>query len=124
QLREQVAGSKASDQAVQARDVLLEQLSESVDFPTPDGVVEDEVHRHLEAEGRLEDDVHREEVREETTRVLRRQLLLDAVSEIVDPQVSQEELIQYLLQVSQQSGLDPNQFISQADQSGQIPMYV
>src|SRR5699024_161937 len=37
---------------------------------------------------------------------------------------SQEELIQYLLQMAQQSGLDPNEFISQADSSGQIPMYV
>ncbi|HLS01053.1 MAG TPA: trigger factor [Beutenbergiaceae bacterium] len=124
ELREQVEQRKASDQAVQARDVLLEQLQEQVEFPTPEGVVEDEVHRHLEAEGRLDDDEHREEVREETTRVLRRQLLLDAVAEIVDPQVSQDELVQYLLQISQQSGLDPNEFISQADASGQIPMYV
>jgi len=124
ELREQVEQRKASDQAVQARDVLLEQLQEQVEFPTPEGVVEDEVHRHLEAEGRLDDDEHREEVREETTRVLRRQLLLDAVAEIVDPQVSQDELVQYLLQISQQSGLDPNEFISQADVSGQIPMYV
>lgn len=124
QLREQVATQKASDQAVQARDLLLDQLEEAVEFPTPDGVVEDEVHRHLEAEGRLEDDVHREEVREETTIVLRRQLLLDAVAEVVDPQVSQDELVQYLLRMAQQSGQDPNEFISQADSSGQIPMYV
>ncbi len=124
QLREQVASRKASDQAVQARDALLEQLEETVEFPTPDGVVEAEVHRHLEAEGRLEDDKHREEVREETTKVLRRQLLLDAVAELVDPQIGQQELIQYLLQMAQQSGLDPNQFISNADASGQIPMYV
>src|SRR5690625_3346342 len=124
ELREQVEQRKASDQAVQARDVLLEQLQEQVEFPTPEGVVEDEVHRHLEAEGRLDDDVHREEVREETTNVLRRQLLLDAVAEVVEPEVSQQELIQYLLQVSQQSGLDPNEFISQADASGRIPMYV
>lgn len=123
-LREQVASRKASDQAVQARDVLLEQLEESVEFPTPEGIVEEEVHRHLEAEGRLEDDEHREEVRQETTTMLRRQLLLDAVAEVVDPQVSQEELIQYLLRMSQQSGMDPNEFISGADSSGQIPMYV
>src|SRR5699024_12792257 len=124
QLREEVATRKASDQAVQARDVLLEQLEETVEFPTPNGIVEDEVHRHLEAEGRLEDDEHRDEVTEETTKVLRRQLLLDAVAEIVDPQISQDELIQYLLRMAQQSGLDPNTFISQADSSGQIPMYV
>src|SRR5699024_1032219 len=85
---------------------------------------ETEVHRHLEAEGRLDDDEHREEVREETTNLLRRQLILDAVAENVDPQISQEELIQYLLQLSQRSGMDPNQFISNADQGGQIPMYV
>src|SRR5690625_4841713 len=124
QLREQVAARKASDQAVQARDALLSQLEESVEFPTPEGVVEAEVHRHLEAEGRLDDDVHREEVREETTTVLRRQLLLDAVAEVVDPQVSQQELIEYLLQMAQRSGMDPNEFISNADGSGQIPMYV
>src|SRR5699024_2952740 len=110
QLREEVATRKASDQAVQARDVLLEQLEETVELPTPHGIVED--------------DEHRDEVTEETTKVLRRQLLLDAVAEIVDPQISQDELIQYLLRMAQQSGLDPNTFISQADSSGQIPMYV
>lgn len=123
-LRTDVSARKVSDQAIQARDELFAALEAAADFPTPEGVVEDEVHRHLEAEGRLDDDVHREEVREETTTALRRQLILDAVAELVNPQVSQEELIQYLLQLSQRSGMDPNQFISSADQGGQIPMYV
>src|SRR5690606_4698243 len=49
-LREQVASIKTSNQAVAARDLLLEKLLEAVEVPVPQGAVEAEVHRHLESE--------------------------------------------------------------------------
>src|SRR5699024_4942612 len=108
-LHEQVADAKSNNRAVQARDLLLEHLLEATDFPVPAGVVEEEVHRHLEAEGRLEDDEHRAEVTDEATNALRRQLVLDELSDKLDPQVGQQELIEYLLRMAQQSRQDPNE---------------
>ncbi|MEE6296373.1 trigger factor [Georgenia wangjunii] len=123
-LRTQVAKDKASNQAVQARDKMLEHLRDAVDFPVPTRVVDAEIKNHLEAEGKAEDDPHGEEVREETESLLREQFLLDALAEKLEVSVSQNELIQFLLSNAQQYGMDPNEFISSADKAGQIPVFV
>ncbi len=123
-LREQVASSKTSTQAVAARDALLEKLLEAVEIPVPQGVVEAEVHRHLEQEGRLEDDEHRAEVTVDATKAITNQILLDTLAEELKVQVGQGELIEYLVQASQQYGMEPQQFIQTLDQGGQIPAMV
>ncbi|PJI94477.1 trigger factor [Luteimicrobium subarcticum] len=123
-LREQVAGIKTQNQAVQARDLLLEQIVGSLEVPVPSGVVEAEVHRHLESEGRLEDDEHRTEVTEETQKALRNQIVLDTLAEKLEVQVAQNELLEYLVAQSRQYGMDPNQFVQAIDQNGQIPAMV
>lgn len=120
-LRTQVAGIKASNQAVAARDALLEALVAAVEIPVPSGVVEAEVHRHLEGEGRLEDEEHRAEVTEETVTALRNQILLDTLAEQLEVKVAQEELIEFLIGASRQYGMDPNQFITSIGEQGQIP---
>ncbi|ROS28037.1 trigger factor [Cellulomonas sp. PhB150] len=123
-LREQASKIKASNQAVQARDLLLEQLLAATEIPVPVGVVEAEVHRHLEGEGRLEDDEHRAEVGEQATTALRNQILLDTLAETLEVKVSQGELVDYLVSASRQYGVDPNTFIQSLDQNGQIPAMV
>ncbi|WP_087508944.1 trigger factor [Cellulomonas iranensis] len=123
-LREQAARIKASNQAVQARDLLVEKLTSEVEIPVPAGVVEAEVHRHLESEGRLEDDEHRAEVTEQAQTALRNQILLDTLAEQLDVKVSQSELLDYLVSASRQYGMDPNTFIQTVDQQGQIPAMV
>jgi trigger factor len=123
-LREQAGRIKAQNQAVQARDLLLEKLLESTEIPVPRGVVEAEIHRHLESEGRLEDDEHRAEVDEQATVALRNQILLDTLAEQLEVKVSQPELIDYLVNASRQYGVDPNTFITTLDQQGQIPQMV
>jgi trigger factor len=123
-LREQAASIKSSNQAVQARDLLLEQLLSATEIPVPTGVVEAEVHRHLEGEGRLEDDEHRAEVTEQATTALRNQILLDTLAEKLEVKVSQGELVDYLVSASRQYGVDPNTFIQSLDQGGQIPSMV
>jgi trigger factor len=123
-VREQVARIKAQNQAVQARDVLLEQLLEKIEIPVPAGAVETEVHRHLESEGRLEDEVHRAEVTEQATDALRNQILLDTLAENLEVKVAQGELVDYLVSASRQYGMDPNTFIQTIDQQGQIPAMV
>jgi trigger factor len=123
-LREQVASIKKSNQAVTARDQLLEKLLEAVEIPVPQGAVEAEVHRHLESENRLDDDKHRAEVTEDATQALKNQILLDTLAEQLQVKVGQGELVEYLVQASRQYGMEPQQFISTLDQGGQIPAMV
>ena len=123
-LREQVAQSKKVEQGLQARERLLDHLVETVDVPVPDGIVADEVHRHLEGEGRLEDDEHRAEVDAEARKAFKQQLLLDAVAEKVQVQVAQNELIDYIVASAQQYGMDPNAFAKAVDEAGQVPAMV
>ncbi|HVN11307.1 MAG TPA: trigger factor, partial [Kineosporiaceae bacterium] len=75
-LRARVAQVKRVEQGVQARDRLLEHLTETVDVPVPEGIVAEEVHRHLEGEDRLEDDEHRAEIEVEARKAFKTQLLL------------------------------------------------
>jgi trigger factor len=123
-LREQAGTQKKFEQGIQARERLLEQLLETVDVPVPDGIVTEEVTRHLEGEGRLEDDEHRTEVDAETRKGFKTQLLLDAIAETEQVQVNQQELIQYLISSSQQYGMDANSFAKAVDEAGQVPAMV
>ena len=111
-------------QGVAARDKLLEAILERVEVPVPEGVIEAEVHSHLEGEGRLEDDEHRAEVDENTRKGLKTQLLLDAIAEKEEVQVQQAELIEFLVMNAQQYGMDPNAFAQSLDKEGQIPTMV
>ncbi|MFE4466856.1 trigger factor [Oerskovia sp. NPDC056781] len=123
-LREQVASIKTSNQAVAARDALVEHLLENTEIPVPQGAVEAEVHRHLESEGRLEDEAHRAEVEVDAAKALKNQILLDTLAEQLKIKVAQNELLDYLVNASRQYGMDPNQFIQSLDQGGQIPAMV
>ena len=91
-LRERVEQQGVFTQGSAARDKLVETLLEQIEIPVPPQLIEDEVHNHLEGEGRLEDDVHRAEVTEASEKQFRTQVLLDTIAEQADVQVSQEEL--------------------------------
>ncbi|MET4157923.1 trigger factor [Agromyces sp. PvR057] len=123
-LTEQVARNKSFGQGSQARDLLVDKLLELVEVPVADSVIEDEVHRHLEGENRLEDDEHRAEVTEASTKSFKTQIVLDAIAEAEQVKVSQEELTQYLVQGAAQYGMDPNEFVQILSQQGQIPAMV
>ncbi len=120
-VREQLLKQKSFGQGAQARDKLLAALLEKVEIPVPDSLVEGEVQRHLENEGRLEDDAHRAEVTESSTATFRTQIFLDALAEKEEVKVSQDELTQYLVQGAAQYGMEPGEFIKVLDQNGQIP---
>ncbi len=123
-LKKQVERRGVFTQAQQARDQLVEKLLSDVDIALPQGVVDQEVHRHLEQENRLEDEKHRAEVVESTQKSLKTQLLLDALVEKMEIQVSQDELTQYLIQSASQYGMDPQEFIQTVDSNNQIPSMV
>ncbi|GAA2062697.1 trigger factor [Leifsonia soli] len=123
-LRTQVERAKVFGQGTAARDQLVDKLLELVEIPVPEQLVEDEVHRHLEQENRLEDDVHRAEVKESSEKTFKTQILLDEVAQENDVKVSQDELTQYLVQGAAQYGMDPNEFVKILSENGQIPSMV
>ncbi|WP_251449897.1 trigger factor [Microbacterium sp. Marseille-Q6648] len=123
-LSERVSQQSVFTQGSAARDKLIEQLLEQVDIPVPAQLIEDEVHNHLEGEGRLEDDVHRAEVAEASEKQFKTQMLLDAIAEKVQVQVSQEELTQYLVQSSAQYGMAPQDFVNALQENNQLPAMV
>jgi len=123
-LREQAGKSKIFGQVAQARDQIVEKLLGLVEIPVPEKLVEDEVHRHLDQEGRLEDDEHRAEVKESSEATFRSQILLDSIAEQENVKVGQDELTQYLIQGAAQYGMEPGEFIQVLDQNGQIPAMV
>jgi trigger factor len=120
-IKEQVERSKAFGQGAQARDQIVDELLKSVDIPVPPKLIEDEVHRHLENENRLEDDVHRAEVAESSEKTFRTQILLDSIVEQEEVKVTQNELTTYLVQGAAQYGMEPGEFIQVLDKNGQIP---
>ena len=123
-LEAQLGRAKTYGQGMQARDLLTKQLIKLVDVPVSDELVEADVNRHLEGEGRLEDDKHRAEVLEQSTESFKVQMLLDAIAEKEDVQIAEQELIQYLVQASQQYGMNPQDFIKTISENGQVPAFV
>ncbi len=123
-LAERVAQQGVFTQGSAARDKLVETLLEQIEIPVPPQLIEDEVHNHLEGEGRLEDEVHRAEVTEASEKQFRTQVLLDTIAEQADVQVSQEELSQYLIQSAAQYGMAPQEFVEALQSSNQLPALV
>ena len=123
-LEKQIERSKTYGQGIQARDLVTDKLLELIEVPVSDELVQADVNRHLEGEGRLDDDKHRAEVLEQSTRSFKVQMLLDAIAEKEELKVSEQELLQYLVQASQQYGMTPNDFIKAISEQGQVPMFV
>ncbi|MGZ0067334.1 trigger factor [Microbacterium arborescens] len=123
-LAERVSQQSVFTQGAAAREKLVDALLEKVEIPVPAGLVEDEVHAHLEGEGRLEDDAHRAEVTEASEKQFRTQMVLDKIAETHEVQVSQDELTQYLIQASAQYGMAPQDFVNALQQNGQLPVMV
>lgn len=123
-LAERVTQQSTFSQGSAARDKLVETLLAQVEIPVPPQLIEDEVHNHLEGEGRLEDDEHRAEVTEASEKQFRTQMLLDAIAEQSELQVSQDELTQYLIQAAAQYGMAPQEFVEALQQNNQLPTLV
>ncbi|GAA1847338.1 trigger factor [Microbacterium koreense] len=123
-LSERVGQQGAFTQASAARDKLIETLIETLDIPVPAQLIEDEVHNHLEGEGRLEDDTHRAEVAEASEKQFKTQMVLDKIAETFEVQVSQDELTQYLIQSAAQYGMAPQEFVEALQQGNQLPAMV
>lgn len=120
ELKQQVERRKAFGQADEARKKLQDELVAEAGIPTPTQMIEDEVHRHLEGENRLDDDEHRAEVAEQTETVIKSQILFDRIAEEKNLEVSNEELTQYVIQMSSQYGMPPQDLVQTLQQNGQM----
>jgi len=123
-VRQQVKQRKSFEQGLQARERLLDHLLEAIEVPVPEGVIEAEVHQHLEGEKRLEDDEHRGEVTEQARKAMATQLLLDAIAEKLQVSEGQQEFVEYLVATAQEYGMDPNSFAKVVEEAGQVPAMV
>ena len=110
---------------------------ENTEFELPQAVVDEQVHNQLhqilgqlahdenafaqllEAQGTTREEFEKES-RENAESSVRTQLFLDAVADQEEPEVSQQELTDHILFTAQSYGMDPNQFIMQLQQSGQV----
>ena len=119
-LKEQVSQASVFAQGRQARDIFTETLIEQAGIPISEELVEEEVHRHLEGEGRLEDDEHRAEVRVASEKQIQMELLLDAIAERENVTPTQNELSDYIYQSAQQYGMEPTQFLQAISQGNQL----
>ncbi|MBT0568303.1 trigger factor [Williamsia sp. CHRR-6] len=136
-LRERVAQSKKMEQASAVRDAVLDKLLEVVEVPLPEKIVAEEVDGQLhqvlhslnhdeeqlasllEAQGTTREKFEAE-ARESAERSVKTQLLLDAIAEQRETEVSQDELTQQILFQAQRYGMAPQDFIGQLQQAGQV----
>lgn len=123
-LKNTVIASKKFEQFSQARTKLIDALIENTELPISEKVIQDEVHRHLEQENRLDDDEHRKEVEESSEKMLKQQLILDKIADERDVQVGQDEFGRFIMQSAAQYGIDPNEYVKLLDQQGQVPALV
>jgi trigger factor len=140
-LRTRLGRVKAMEQGAQARDNLLEQLIESVEFPLPESAVTAEVEyrthdiihslghddalfdRYLEAQGKTREEFDTE-MRESAEKSVRAQFILDAIADKTEVQIGDSELTEYLVRQAAQYQMAPQEFANQIVQSGNLPMLV
>ena len=121
-IKKQVAEAKVAEQGTQARDKVLAKLVELVEIPVPEKVIEDQLEQHFNspnAEAAHDTEEHRAEVRENTETAFKNEMVLDAVADKEEVTVDQAEMINYIITMSSQYGMDPNQFAQMLDGSGQ-----
>lgn len=133
----QVESRLKTEQAANIRDEVLKAALESSDFALPNSIVEEQAHSQLhqllgelahddaalnsvlESQGTTREEFEKQN-REDAEKAVRTQLFLDVLAETEEPEVSQQELTDHILFTAQSYGMDPNQFIGQLQQSGQI----
>ncbi|MFC3447903.1 trigger factor [Amycolatopsis speibonae] len=136
-LRERLGRVKKMQQGVQARDKVLEELLERTEIAIPEKVLEAEIENRkhdaihpfdhdeaqfaqaLEAEGRTVEEFDTE-VREESEKAVRTQLLLDTIADAEQTSVNDGELTERIIYQAQRFGVSPDEYVQRAQQSGQL----
>ena len=137
-LADQVRQAKRVQQAEQIRINALEALIEQVDVPLPEAIVQAQVdstlHNALHGldhdEAKLAEALDKQgttrekfetDARSEAEKAIKTQLVLDALGDDLDIQVSQEDLTERLVVTSRQYGIEPQQLLGYLQQQNQLP---
>ncbi|MDR2374515.1 MAG: trigger factor [Bifidobacteriaceae bacterium] len=125
ELREDLArqGDKLAERAqvIQAQEKLIDQLLDTLDFPAPPGVVQQDAETRLERDGKSKDDEDAlAEYKADSTKAIRTELLLDALVQRFKVTADQRELVDFVLPMALRYGIDPTQFLQTAIASGEL----
>ncbi|HEY1840192.1 MAG TPA: trigger factor [Mycobacterium sp.] len=137
-LSEQVGRVKRVHQAEEIRTAALEALVDGVDMPLPEAIVQAQVdsalHNALHGldhdEAKLAEALDKQgssrekfdaDTRAEAEKAIKTQLLLDALADDLDVQVSQEDLTERLVMTSRQYGIQPQELLGYLQQQNQLP---
>jgi trigger factor len=137
-LSDQVGRVKRLQQAEEIRTATLDALLEQVDMPLPEAVVQTQVDNTLQnalhglehdqakfAEALEKQGKSREEfdadTRANAEKAIKTQLLLDALADDLEIQVSQQDITERLVLTSQQYGIEPQQLLGYMQQNNQLP---
>lgn len=120
-LEKQVKADKSLGQVLSARTKIIEYIINSTDLEVPEQLVEAEISRSLEARGLSLDSDEAGELRTQIGDTLREQIVLDSLSEEFEIEVSQEDLMNFMVDYATRSHIDPSEFIQQAVKNGQLP---
>jgi trigger factor len=136
-LRERLSRVKKMEQAVQARDKVLDALLDSTEVPLPEAVVESEieVRKHdavhafdhdeakfgewLVEQGQTTEEFDTE-VRTAAEKAVKTQLVLDSIADAENVNVNDNELTERIIYQAQRFGISPDEYVQRAQESGQL----
>lgn len=112
-LKKQAAQSKQSQQALQARDRLVENLLSRTEILLPESVIEHELSHRVAEDASAK---AKKEAREAIEKEYRTEILAEELAKKNEVQVGQQELFDYAIQMSQTYGMDINRLFSDPQQ--------
>lgn len=122
-IRKAAAQDAEGRQATEARDAFIAKLQEGLEIPVPKGVkanmVEEQI-KGLTPDPEKATKEQKAQAEETVEKDLRGQMVLDALAEKLDVQVSQSDVFNFLASIAQQYGMDPNNFIQAIIKNGQL----
>ncbi len=122
-IRKAAAQDAEGRQATEARDAFIAKLQEGLEIPVPKGVkanmVEDQL-KGMTPDPEKATKEQKAQAEETVEKDLRDQMVLDALAEKLDVQVSQSDVFNFLASIAQQYGMDPNNFIQAIIKNGQL----
>ena len=112
-LKKQAAQTKQSQQALQARDRLVENLLSRTEILLPESVIEHELGHRVAEDASAK---AKKEAREAIEKEYRTEILAEELAKKNEVQVGQQELFDYAIQMSQTYGMDINRLFSDPQQ--------
>lgn len=122
-IRKQSEADSEGRQANEARDAFIAKLEDGLDIPVPTGVKDALVADHLKALAPDPDkasDDDKKKAEDEAVKEITDQMVLDALAEKLEINVTQNDVTNFLASIAQQYGMDPSQFISSIVNNGQL----